>query len=244
VGTILADKLLARASTLLFDLAKRQWPENELLQWADDGQLAIVQARPDTYVVNRTQILVPGTRQTLAADELVLIDIARNLGTDGATPGYAITYTDRKQLDKSNPNWHAATPSTTVRHWAYDRANPKTWWCYPPQPPSGDFSRVEKDVSIVPPPLTVNDVNGANVTSTLSIDDTWINAMLAFIVYRAFFKESEHGDTGKADVAYREFLQSLGLSTDTAIRFRPSKNQPPRYQEPPKSSNQGAFGDN
>jgi hypothetical protein len=242
VGTITADKILARASTLLLDLAKRHWPENELLQWANDGQLEIVHLRPDTYVVNRTQILVSGTRQTLEDDELVLIDIARNLGTAGNTPGYAVTFVDRKQLDKSNPNWHAAPSSTVVRHWAYDRANPKVWWCYPPQPAAGPFSRIEKDVSIVPPPLTIEGVEGATATSALSIDDAWINALLEFMVSRGLFKDSEHGDTGKANAAYTRFLQSLGLATETAKNFRASRNQPPRYQDPPKTGNQGAFG--
>lgn len=243
MGTILADKLVKRASTLLFDLAKRQWPEDELLQWGDDAQLAIVQARPDAYVVKRTHVLVAGTRQTLAADELTLIDLSRNLGTNGTTPGRAISYVDRKQLDRSDPNWHTSTANVVVRHWAYDRANPQTFWVWPPQPASGSTARVEKDVGIVPPPLTINGVNGGTVTSAISLSDTWLNAILAFIVYRAFYKESEHGDTAKADVAYREFMGTLGIDTRTVAQFRPEKNQPPRYQEPPKTGNQGAFGE-
>lgn len=244
MGTITADKVLSRAATLLFDVAKRHWQESELLQWANDGQLEIVHLRPDAYVVQRTQILVAGTRQSLANDELALIDIARNLGTDGETPGFAVTYVDRKQLDKSNPNWHAAATSTVVRHWSYDRANPKVWWNYPPQPDvaEGSRSRVEKAVAVAPPPLTIENVDGGTETSALSIDDAWINALLQFMLSAALFKESERGDTTKADAAYLRFLQSLGLASETAKAFRPSRNQPPRHQEPPKTGNQGAFG--
>lgn len=243
MGTITADKVLARASTLLFDVAKRQWPENELLRWANDGITAIAQMRPDVYVLKRTQILVAGTRQTLADDELTLIDIARNLGTDGTTPGYACTYVDRKQLDQSNPNWHGAPTSTVVRHWAYDRANPKVWWCYPPQPSANPHTRIEKDVAVQPPAMTIEGVEGATSTSVLPIDDTWINAIVSFMVARALFKESEHGDTTKSDAAFREFLAAVGVDTETAKMFRASRNQPPRYQEPPKTNSQGAFGE-
>jgi hypothetical protein len=242
MGTIAADQVVERAATLLRDKTSKTWPVPTLLGWENDGVLAILQYRPDAYTAVRVIQLATGTRQTIPAADLRLLDIPRNMGQDGQTPGLACRYVDRKQLDLSNPGWNSAAASATVRHWMYDQNVPKTFWCYPPQPASGR-GYVELDVSAVPAPMTISGISGASATSVLPIDDIWLNPLLQFTVYRAYSEDSEYTQAGgKAELAYREFLQVMGVKTTVAQRFDPSKNQPPRYNAPPKSDAQGAFG--
>jgi hypothetical protein len=366
MGTILADAVLDRASTLLVDVTKRRWPDVALIRWLNDGQLAILALRPDAYTAIRAVQLIAGTRQFLPVGDFELLDVPRNIdqdvagvaasgtlaaavpiNTDTVTIGPAVytfrtaltspavtyevllggsataarlnlvaaingasgegtaygtgskahplvtavingtaidvtaretgiagntiattavldsgswgaavlqggvdaayssltapRYLDRKQLDLSSPSWHQATAAAEIVHWMYDRAVPKTWWCYPPQPAvSPGF--VELDVSAAPPAMTIVGVDGGLLTSTLGLDDIYLNPLLQFTVYRAYSEDSEYAQSGKAAASYNEFLQSLGLKTETNKRFVPKRNQPPRYQEAQKSDNQGAFG--
>lgn len=242
MGTIAADAVLEKASILLEDRASRHWTLEELLGWANDGQLAVVQLRPDAYTRDRTVQLVEGTRQSVPVNDLRLIDVPRNMGTDGATPGRACEYIDRKQIDLSDPNWHTATPAAEIIHWTYSQMVPKTWWCYPPQP-AANQGYAEMDVSAVPPNMTIQGIGGQGTTNTLQLDDIWLNPVLQFCVYRAFSKDSEYTVAGgKSDLAWREFLQVMGLKTETAKRFDPSKDTPPRVDGRPKTDTQGAFG--
>lgn len=361
MGTILADAILDRASRLLVDTTKRRWPDATLINWLNDGQLAILALRPDAYTATRRVQLSEGTRQVVPAGDFELLDVPRNVVadvagvaatgtlssaapvagntvaigpatytfrsalTDPAVPyevllggsaavartnlvacinagtgagtlygtgskahpyvtaavvgsnvvvtaretgtaansiettatlgggswgasvleggvdatwdaGPATRYVDRKQLDLSNPAWHTATASATVGHWMYDRAIQKTWWCYPPQP-AADQGYVEIDVSAAPPEMTVLGVDGGLLTSTIGLDDIYLNPLLKFTEFRALSEDSEYANSGKAGAAYNEFLQSLGLKTETNKRFVPQKNQPPR-----KPDTQGAFG--
>lgn len=242
MGSIFADAVLAKASILLVDRTKKHWPESELLGWLNDGQLAILQYRPDAYTQVRAVQMAQGSRQSLPIADLRLLDVSRNMGQDGQTPGMACRYIDRKQLDLSNPSWHNAAASATTRHWMYDQQTPKTFWVYPPQPATSR-GYLELDVSAVPPLLTITGINGATSTSLLALDDIWLNPLLMFTVYRAFSKDDEYTQVGrKGHMAFQEFLTSIGAKTSTDQQFDPKKNQPPRVLAPPKSDQQGAFG--
>lgn len=240
--TISATGLIQRAATLLVDLQKRRWPESTLLTWGNDGQLAIVALRPDAYTQTQVVQLQVGTRQSLPPGAFSLLDVSRNMGTNGETPGGACLYVDRKRLDNEDPLWHTAPASAVVLQWMYDRSIPKTWWCYPPQPTSNQ-GYVELDVSTAPPAMTIDGVAGATVTVDSALDDVYVNPLLEFMIYRAHSEDAEYASSGKAEMFYDSFLRMLGLKTETDKRFRAGRNQQPRYDAPPKSDLQGAFGE-
>src|ERR1017187_5285410 len=109
--TVLVRDLLWRASVLAGDTAP-QWqrfPENELCRWLIDAQVVIAKYMKSATSRIDAIKLVAGTRQSidtvLAAScvpgdgvsltaplfGLSLLEIRRNMGADGATPGQAIT---------------------------------------------------------------------------------------------------------------------------------------------------------
>ena len=242
MGSISADAITAKASILLVDRTKKQWPESELLGWLNDGMLAILQYRPDAFTAVRTEQLVVGTRQAVPSADLRLLDVPRNMGISGVTPGRAVRYMDRSDLDLINPTWHNATPGATVRHWIYDQRVPRIWWCYPPQPTTSR-GFVELFVSATPTPMTIASIDGASSTSLLPMEDTWLNVLLQWTVYRAFSKDNEYTQPGgKASLALNEFLVSLGVKTVTHVRFDPKKSKPPQFSTP-RPGNVGAFGE-
>lgn len=237
-----ADKLVERAQTLLNDAGGDRWPDSEVLKWANDGIVQIIALRPDANVVTESIQLIAGTKQSIPADALRLQDVIRNMGVAGDTPSRPVSLIERRELDLVDPSWHGSDEGGPIYHWCYDQENPKVWWCYPGQKTSSrEF--VEIACSKIPAPMTIVGVDGATVTTAFPLEETFINSELSFIVYRAFSKDlPETAVGGRAQSAFQEFLQLLGIKSDIRKRFDPRKKQPP-YSDRNSKSNQGAFGD-
>ncbi|UAW01040.1 virion associated protein [Ralstonia phage RPZH3] len=106
-----ASVVLSRAATLLQDEDHERWTVDELLEWLTDGTREIVVRKPSAYMKTTTAALVAGSKQALPEDAIQLIDVPRNLKTDGS-PGRAVTATDRRLLDTENPDWHSMMRSS------------------------------------------------------------------------------------------------------------------------------------
>ena len=241
MGSILGSELVRQAAGLLEDLSYSTWTQLELLGWLNLGQNAIVMLRPDAKTRVRSVPLVAGTRQGIIAPDLKVLDVVRNMGADD-TPGRAIRFIERRELDLEDPDWHnLENASPTVRHWMYDQAVPEVWWCYPPQPESP--TKVEIITSATPTPVTIAGIADAADSTAIDINDIYANPLVSWMVYRAYSRDSEYTQPGgKAELAQREFFQFFGIKTETDKRFRPERSNPPFYN-PPQPGNQGALGD-
>ena len=135
MSTIVGMEILSRAEIILQDITNIRWALAELLDWLHDAQREIVLRKPDAYAKNTTMVLVVSeTKQSIPSDGIMLLDVVRNMGAAGSTPGRAITRTDRGILDSQNPNWHIATGAAEVKHFMWDEKNPANFYVYPPQP--------------------------------------------------------------------------------------------------------------
>lgn len=243
MGSIPADVVIEKASIQLEDRGFANWLKPDLLSYLNDGQIAIVGLRPDAKTHVDTVQLAAGTRQTIAHPDLRVLDVARNMGTNGTTPGRAIRFIEnRAELDLEVPNWHAAPPNATVRQWMYDQRIPSTWWVYPPQPASGQ-GHVDLVTSRLPTSCTIANVNGGPTTTSIDIDDIYVNPLVEFIVWKAFARDAEYTKAGgKGQLAQSSFFAFFGIKTEADRRFRPEKSNPPLYSPPPKG-NDGALGE-
>lgn len=200
MGVVNAQAIIERASVILQDTSNIRWPVNELLNWLNDGQREIVALAPDAYTRTENVLLVPGTKQTIPGIGIRLIDISRNMGVTGATPGRAIRPVDRAVLDAQRPNWHFETASAEAKHYMFDRRNPKVFYVYPPQPNVPGY--VEITYSSAP-----TDVSQGQ---PIVIDDIYANALLDYILYRAYSKDAEYTQNAeRAQMHYKAALASL-----------------------------------
>jgi len=205
MATITAQAIIDKAEIILQDTTNVRWPAEELLSWLNDGQREIVLRKPDSYVENENQICVSGTKQSIPSDAIMLIDVVRNMGTDGATPGRAVTPIDRKILDDQRPNWHTETGVAEVKHYSFDDRDPKHFYVYPPQPSSA-FGYLELICSTSPPDV-------AAIADIMTLDDVYSNPLLDYILYRAYSKDAALSPTApqRAVSHYGAFLASLGI---------------------------------
>jgi hypothetical protein len=205
--TILASAIIDKAEVILQDTTNVRWPANELLDWLNDAQREIVLAKPDAFVTTKAVQLAAGTKQNLGtgstADAIMLLKVIRNMGAAGTTPGNAVRVVSGEILDAQRPGWHAETSSATVSHVVYDPRAPKQFYVYPPN--TGTFVEIMYSAS----PTSV-----AALGNTITVDDIFANAILDYILYRAYSKDVEYaGNAGRAVAHYQAFAASLGLNT-------------------------------
>lgn len=213
MGTILASDLLTRAADILQDITKVRWPEDELLRYMNDAQRQIVLQIPGANASNTTMAVVAGTKQTIPSDGVCLLDVVRNVG------GRAIRLIDRDILDTQRPLWHTeAAGAEGIKHYIFDPRDPTHFYVYPP-PAAGS---IEIIYSSAPTDI-------ATTATAITLPDIYANAILDYMLYRAYSKDAEYaGNSSRAAAAYAAFLQSLGQKTETESKAEPNVNAPPR----------------
>jgi len=204
--TILASNIIGKAQVLAQDTSAVRWTLSELLGWLNDGQREIATIRPSAYSKIASVPLVAGTRQTLPADGLVFVELWRNMGVGGATPGQAVRKVSRWLLDSHTPSWHSQTQSAVVQNYAFEPISPKTFYVYPP---STGTTQVEILYEATPPDIPTS-------ASVISLDDVYANALLDYVLYRMYSKDIEFpGNAEKAILYRRSFENTMGLKAQS-----------------------------
>lgn len=190
-----AQNIIDRASMIIQDLTNVRWPLTELTNWLNDSRRELAVVRPDIYSIVATKTLDAGAKQSLPGDGLRLMDVPRN------TSGAAITVTQRGFLDQQNPSWYQMPASATVKHFMVDERSPATFWVYPP---AANGASVEMIYQKAPTDYAVTDPLSA-------YEELYGGAMVDFICYRAFSKDSEYaGNAQRAVAHYQQFVNALG----------------------------------
>jgi hypothetical protein len=219
MGTILASAIITKARDILQDTSAIRWTDAEALRWLSEGQRYITLQRPDASAVVANITMVAGTKQTLPATAMRLLDVTRNMGVGGATPGAPIRIVDREVLDAQVADWHTKTGVTSFQHYVYDQRNPKSFYIYPPA--SGTSPTVEAIYTVVPAEL-------AAVGNAINIDDIYEPVMLDYLLYRALSKNAEYAGNMERAVMYMQACNgALGVKAQIDIATSPNKNAPP-----------------
>ena len=221
MGTILARSIIERAQIILQDTTGVRWPaDSELLGWLNDGQREVVIFKPNSCVRNQAVRLVGGSLQSLPSDGVQLIDIPRNLGTNGSTPGRPVRIVLREMLDAQTPNWHSMPTSAEVRHYTYSPLDPNHFYVYPPQPASNP-GYVEMIYGASP-------VN-AMFNGPIALDDIYQNVLLDYILYRAYSKDAEYAaNPQRAQAHQNAYLAALTGKTQGEALVTPTPTPNPR----------------
>ncbi len=223
---ITARNVVDRAKTALLDETGVRWPDTELIGHLNDGQREIVKFKPEANTVNESVQLVAGTKQSLPAGAISLVDLTRNMGADGETPGDIIHECPKKTLDAILPGWHKTTTSASALHFCFDERDPKTFYVYPPQPATG-MGYVEQLRADNPTDCTLASHDGASTgdpDSGLSLADEYANDLFTWIMAQAHAKETEAASAGKAAGYLQVFMQSLGIKEMAEAKTEPQKS--------------------
>lgn len=220
---MLASDLITGVSIALQDTSFVRWSIAELLIYLNQGQKEIAAFKPNASITNASVQLVQGSKQSLPSGGLVLIDVTRNMGSDGTTAGNAVRIVSRGVLDAQIPGWHtSALASGTVKHYVYTPLDPTRFYVYPPQPASPTYveivyGKLPTDVAANADPLQLP-------AGSISVDDVYGPALHNYMMYRAFSKDSEVAANAElASGYYTAFSQQLMGKAQGEVTAKPTK---------------------
>lgn len=216
--SIPVQDIIDRVTDLLLDKDRAdddaRWNDAELLRWVNDSRMAILTHRPVACSKIANFTLVAGTYQSIPADGTQLLDIIRNMGTDGSTPGRSIRRTDRQNIDDNDLYWHAGTTSNEISQFTYDDRTPKNFFV---SPPATAGTQVMAAYAAIPDAV-------ASTGDTLNIALEYIDAVVNYACFRAKSKDSEYANAAEAAAFYGAFNDALGVTQQGQSANSP--NQP------------------
>jgi hypothetical protein len=208
---MLASAVLQRVRDTLQDPTGARWPDPELLRYLSDGQSEVVIHKPDAKSATEVMELAPGTRQQIPAGSLRLLDVIRNMGEDGETPGDAITLAGRGVLDSRRRGWHADQPGRQVDHYVMDLRAPETFYVYPAAP----GFHIEVLLAKTPADVT-------SVSQLISLDRIYVGALVNYVLFRAYAKDADFAaNLERAALHAQAFAAALGAKTQSGFVFSP-----------------------
>lgn len=224
MATVKVVDIIDRAQIILQDTTGTRWAKQELLKFFNDAQREVVLVRPDAKTVNTSFNCAAGSKQSLPSAALRLLDVVRNVN------GKAIRQIDRRIMDDQLPDWHntPAIGTTLIEHYIYNPLDPKNFYLYPKPTNSAQIEIVYSSA-----PTTVLSTGGPNDltdidTVTIDIDDIYANAILDYLLYRAYSKDSEYaGNVNRAQAHLQAFQNSLGIKTQSDSAATPRPRIPP-----------------
>jgi len=236
--TVKVVDLVQRAKTILQDTTGTRWPVRELQDWLNDSYQEIILARPDANTQTGTFTCQAGTRQKLAGvfpSALRLIEATRNVAATSSKR--SIRLIDRKILDDQRPAWHSETSSVNVEHYMFDVRLPKEFFVYPP---ATTAAQLEVVYSSVPNQHALSEaqLNNLSTTEAIRVDDHYSNAMLDYMLYRAYSKDADYAANAERAVGHYNAMQAAlsgGMQVD--IQSRPGTGEAGR----PQSLNPSGF---
>lgn len=231
--TVAVNTIIESAQVVLQDATAIRWAATELVKWLNDAQREIVLLKPDAGATTATIALAVGTKQTIPAGGNRLLKVVRNMSAlvDGLGRK-VVRLVEQEALDASVPNWHDPTVAgdaahaNVIKNYCYSEQNPRTFYVYPGAKTTSAWLEIvySADPTVV--------AAGQNI----SLPDIYANAILDYILFRAFSKESDFAaQQQRADTHYKLFWtsitgKSMGDKTSTPNNVRklgPEENTGP-----------------
>lgn len=184
-----AQSIVDQARGTLIDTDKITWTDAELLGYLNQGIAQAAGTLLGLYVVTSLVSLVAGTRQTLPAGGLMLLEIPRN------GLGNAVRQASGAEFAKTRPTWPGETASNDTKFFFYEPHAPTSFMVYPP---ANVGAQVECVYAAVPPAVTL--------AGTVPISPAFDTALWAFTIGLAYAKNTKRQDLGQSKL----FLELYG----------------------------------
>jgi len=222
MATVKVVDLIVRARTLLQDEDSVRWTVTELQYWLNDGYRDVLNLRPDSNTLTGEFTCVAGPRQVLTTtfpNASRLVSVVRN--TAPTSNKYGVRLVNRRTLDDQRKGWYADTPTVSIEEYMFDPRQPREFLVYPP---ATTAARLEVAYAQIPTPHTLSESQLTNTATaeTIRIDDSFANALLDYVLYRAYSKDAEQqGNAARAVAHFQAFQNSLGVAAQANAASQP-----------------------
>lgn len=208
--------VIRRAQRILQDALGTRWDEPELLDWFNDGRRELAVVKPSEFAVRLPVELDRGTIQQLPPEAFQLLRVDCNLlSVSPRSPGRALSIVDRRVMNTMHPRWQEdeAFPfEPLARHYVYDDTEPTTFHVFPGNDGTG---AVEVSVAVLPADAT-------DSAASIGVRDIYANALLDYMLYRAFAKDADHpGNMERSGAHYAAFASAVGAKSSVEAAVTP-----------------------
>jgi hypothetical protein len=177
----------------------------------------LILVRPDAGATTESVQLAAGIKQSLPTAALRLLDITRNMGTDGSTAGRIITPSKRAHIDYSNLLWPAGTGETYIENFSYDANVPTIYYVTPPVSSTTNVY-VEMSSSQLPTTITATG-------DTVSVNDIFFEPIVQYMLYKAYGADDEGVEFEKAQSFLQNFFSLLQVEATVSAASGPEKKE-------------------
>ncbi len=212
------DRIYERVSITLQDRSQNRWV------WSDNGTdlvlepllnqaiEAVVAARPDATAITEPQKLGAGSKQTVPSDTYQLIEITRNMGSDGKTPGNFIYQVNRNIMDRFDADWSALSGQKEIQCYAYNMFfNRQVFWVFPPVPADSAIY-VEMTRAQMPGQI-------ANTGVEFPLPDIFADPVFHHILFQIFTGDSEDANFDRGMKHLEIFNQKLNVKNRSDVTY-------------------------
>jgi|GEM_PF-773521 hypothetical protein len=196
-----------------------------LLDFLNESMRVVVMQRPDAFAITEPIRLEPGMRQRMPSKKrnsasrnaATLIELVRNLGQDGDTPGQAIVSAQPSLLLA----WADATRAArSVENFAYDRlTNPNIYYVYPAVCEDADVW-VEATYSAAPEAIT-------SPEQEIGLPEGYAAALKHHILASILSGDNESSNASKASLHLQLYAQILGIKLQVDAGWPKAKSTAP-----------------
>lgn len=214
-------ELLAKAAVLLSDDDFVRWTPLQLQGWLNDAYRETVILRPDSNMLVGEFVCVAGPRQKITTSFSTasrLVECVRNIAAESNKS--RVKLASRSSVDGVRPNWYAETQTVNIELYVFDPRTPTEFLLYPP---AASTARLEVIYAAVPAPHTLTDgqLTSSATAEVIRIDDMFANALLDYVLYRAYATDTEASSVNKATAYYQAFVGGLGIKGQSETASQP-----------------------
>lgn len=214
---MLASEVIAELGRQLNDVDQVTWTTSSLVDYMNSAQQIISSMRPDAFSIIEVVQLQAGSKQALPASGRRLLDIKRNMGTDGLTPGRIVDVMEEDAIDLFDYGWQTNTQTQEILNYHYNERVPDIYYV---DPPSDGFGWVEVYMSVIPTIIP----DPPTLGFVLDASDIYRNQVIQWCMYRAYSIEIDSiSSQQRATYHYNQFMNMMQEKFGAEVQFSPSE---------------------
>jgi hypothetical protein len=200
-----------------------RWPLANLFEYIQQALESISVVRPELFTTTRSVRLQPGREQRIPEDFSQLLDVSANTNEQGqaTTPVLPGSYNLLRNFYQRS----CADGSGEVTSFSVDASSPRTFYVNPPADEyPAQFVQLRGQLKVEPiASVAINlDFPGGDIAK-------YYNAILDWVLYRAFMKDTEsQSSLARAVQHYKAFYQFLGIKEKVDRANRAERSVDPR----------------
>lgn len=209
--------LLSDVSVLLLDESNARWSLTELQRWLNAAYRELITFKPDASIAVGTYNCSAGVRQNIASQftsAIRLLDVVRNMASSSDLS--AVSRAESVGFANAYPSFAADTQSISIDYYLLDERLPLQFLVHPPATSAAQLEVVYESMPTIHA-LTLVQLQNSATTDVISVPDIYANALVEYILFRAFSKDSDNPSAANlAAVHYQNFQTALAgkIATD------------------------------